>query len=84
MTFVHIQKWIDVKNKRCKYIRILQELKKIFQKLQNCSQRGLSVTLLSDVTKNLLYNKSCVFSKELTWHRSPLAEIGGNRSKNGF
>ena len=42
MTFVHIQKWIDIKNKRCKYIRILQELKKIFQKLRNYNQKGLS------------------------------------------
>jgi hypothetical protein len=42
------------------------------------------VTLLFDVIKKLFYDKSCIFSKELTWHRSPWAEMGGNWSKMGF
>ena len=79
-----MQQLIDFKKKDVKYIRILQGLKKILQDSQNYSQKGLLVTLLIDVKKNIFYDKSCVFSKELTWHRSPLAEIGGNRSKNGF
>jgi hypothetical protein len=58
-----MQKRIDFKNKRCKYIMILQDLKKIFQKLQNYSKKGLLVTLLHLVTKNLFYDKSCVFAK---------------------
>jgi hypothetical protein len=37
--------------------------------LKNYSQKGHLVTLLPLVTKNLFYNKSCVFSKESTWHR---------------
>ena len=37
---------IDFKKKDVKYIRILQDLKKILQDLQNYSQKGLLVTLL--------------------------------------
>ena len=51
-----------------KYIRISQDLKKILQDLQNYSQKGLLVTLLIDIKKNLFYDKSCVFSKGSTWH----------------
>ena len=32
-------------------------------------QKGFLVTLFSLVTKNLLYGKSCAFSKESMWHR---------------
>ena len=64
--------------------RILWNLKKIFQYLQNYSPKGHFVKLFSDVTKNLFYDKRCVFPKELTWHRSPLAEIGENWSKIEF
>ena len=28
--------------------------------------------------------KICVFSKESTWHKSKLAQAGGNWSKKGF
>ena len=66
---INMKKWIDFKNNWYKYVRILQVLKKIFQDLQKCSQKGHLVTLLQLVTKNLFYNKSCVFSKESTWHR---------------
>ena len=64
-----MQKRSDFKNKRCKYIMILQDLKKIIQKLQNYSKKGLLVTLLHLVTQNLSYDKSCVFPKGSTWHR---------------
>ena len=63
---------------------ILQDLKILLQNLQNYSQKGLLVTLLIDVKKNLFYDKSWVFSEELTWHRSPCAEMEGNGSKIGF
>ena len=33
---------------------------------------------------NLSYDKSCIFSKELIWHRSFQQELAGNRSKIGF
>ena len=79
-----MQKRIDFKNKICKYIMILQDLKKIFQKLRNYSKKGLLVTLLHLVTKNLFYDKSCVFSKESTWHRCVVGETGGNGSKLDF
>ena len=79
-----MQKRIDFKNKRCKYIRILQDLKKIFQYLQKYSQKGHLVTSLFDVIKNLFHGKSCLFSKESTWHRSPWTEMGGNGSKIVF
>ena len=54
-----------------KYVRILQDSKKIFQDFQNCSQKGLLVTLLPLVTKNSFCDKSCVFSKESTWWGKP-------------
>ena len=79
-----MQKRIDFKNKRCKYNRILQDLKKIFQYLQKYSQKGHLATLLFDVIKNLFYGKSCLFSKGSTWHRSPWTEMGGNGSKMAF
>ena len=44
---------IDFKNKEVNYKRILQDLKKILQDLKNYSQKGLLVTLLIDVKKNL-------------------------------
>ena len=56
-----MQKWIDFRNKRCKYIIILQDLKKIFQTSQNYSKKGLLVNLLHLVTKNLFYSKNCFF-----------------------
>ena len=79
-----MQQLIDFKEKDVKYIRILQDFKKIPQDLQNYSQKGLLVTLLIDIKKNLFYDKSCVFSKGSTWHRSPCAESEGNGSKIGF
>ena len=69
---------------RYKNSRILWNLKKIFQYLQNYSPKGHFVKLFSDVTKNLFYDKRCVFSQGSTWHRSPCAEMGGNGSKIGF
>ena len=79
-----MQQLIDFKKKDVKYIRILQDLKKMLQDSQNYGQKGLLVTLLIDVKKNLFYDKSCVFSKGSTWHRSPCAEMVGNGSKIGF
>ena len=35
-----MQKWIDFKKKEVKYIRILQDLKKLVQDSQKCSQKG--------------------------------------------
>ena len=79
-----MQQLIDFKKKDVKYIRMLQDLKKIFQDLQNYSQKGLLATLLINVKKNLFYDKSCVFSQGSTWHRSPCAEMEGNGSKMDF
>ena len=79
-----MQQLVDFKNKEVKYNKILQDLKKILQDLQNYSQKGLLVTLLPLVTKNLLYSKSCVFSKGSTWHRSVVWETGGYGSKLDF
>ena len=79
-----MQQLIDFKKNDVKYIRILQDLKKILQDLQNYSQKGLLVTLLIGDLKNLFYDKSCVFSKGSTWHRSPCAEMEGNGSKMDF
>ena len=79
-----MQQLIDFKNKEVNYKRTLQDLKEILQDLQNYSQKGLLVTLLIDVKKNLFYDKSCVFSKGSTWHRCPCAEKEGNGSKIGF
>ena len=76
-----MQKWIDFKNKRSKYNRILQGLKRIIQGLRKYGQKGRLVKLLFDVIKNLFYDKSWLFSKESTWHRSPWAEMGGNGRK---
>ena len=70
-----MQQLIDFKKKDVKYIRMLQDLKKILQDSQNYSQKGLLATLLINVKKNLFYDKSCVFSKGLTWHRSLCAEM---------
>ena len=84
LCMLNLQKWIDFKNKRSKYFRILQNLKKIVQGLQKYDQKGVLVKSLFDVIKNLFYDKSWLFSKESTWHRSPWAEMGGNGSKMGF
>ena len=46
-----------------KYSRILWNLKQILQYSQKHSPKGHMVKLFSDVTKNLFYDKSCVFSK---------------------
>ena len=73
-----MQKWIDFKNKRSKYIRILQDLKKIIQGSRKYGQKGLLVKSLFDVIKSLFYDKSWLFSKESIWHRSLREETGGN------
>ena len=57
-----MEKWIDFQDNRCKYVKILQDLKKIFKDLQNYSQKDLLVTLLIDVKKYIFNDKSCVFS----------------------
>ena len=57
-----MEKWIDFKNNRCKYVRILQDLRESFQYSQKYDQKGRFVILFSDVRKNLFYDKSCVFS----------------------
>ena len=56
-----MEKWIDFKNIGVKHSRILQSIKNIYQGLQKYSQKGRFVILFSDVTKNLFYDKSCVF-----------------------
>ena len=57
-----MKKWIDFKNNGCKYVRILQDLRKSFQYSQKYGQKGHFVILFSDVRKNSFYDKSCVFS----------------------
>ena len=57
-----MEKWIDFKNNRCKYVRMLQDLGKSFQYSQKYGQKGRFVILFSDVRKILFYYKSCVFS----------------------
>jgi hypothetical protein len=79
-----MQKWIDFKKKKRKYNRILQDLKKIIQDLQKYGQKGRLVKSLFDVIKKLFYDKSWVFLKESTLHRSPCAEMGGNERKWGM
>ena len=46
-----MQQLIDFKKKDVKYIRILQDLKKIPHDSQNYSQKGLLAILLIDVKK---------------------------------
>ena len=53
--------WIDFKNNRCKCVRILKDLKKLFQYSQKYGQKDRFVTLFSDVRKKLFYDKNCVF-----------------------
>ena len=57
-----MEKWIDFKNNRCKYVRILQYLRKSFQYSQKYGQKGCFQILFSDVRKKLFYDKSWVFS----------------------
>ena len=45
---------------------ILQDLTMLLQDVQKYGQKGHFVILFSDVTKNLFYGKSCVFSKKST------------------
>ena len=57
---------------------ILQDLKILFQNSRKYGQKGHFVILFSDVTKNLFYGKSCIFSKKST---CLCVSIGGNRRK---
>ena len=57
-----MEKWIDVKNNRCKHNRILQDLRESFQYSLKYGQKGHFVILFSDVRKNSFYDESCVFS----------------------
>ena len=57
-----MEKWIDFKNNRCKYVRILQDLRESFQYSQKYGQKDRFVILFSDVRKKLFYDKSWVFS----------------------
>ena len=53
---INIKKQIDFKNNRCKYVRILQSLRKSFQYSQKYGQKGCFSILFSDVRKNLFYD----------------------------
>ena len=57
---------------------------KLLQDWQKCNRKGHFESWPLIASWNLFYDKSCIFSKELTWHRSPLAKFGGNWSKIGF
>ena len=57
-----MEKWIDFKNNRCKYDRIIQDLRESFQYSQKYGQKGRCVILFSDVRKKLFYDKNWVFS----------------------
>ena len=57
---------------------------KLLQDWQKCNPKGHFESWPLIASWNLFYDKSCIFSKELTWHRSPLAKFGGNWSKIGF
>ena len=59
---INIKKWIEFLKNRCKYVRILQDLRESFQYSQKYGQKGRCVILFSDVRKNLFYDKSWVFS----------------------
>ena len=79
-----MQKWSNFMKESIKYSRILWNLKQILQYSQKHSPKGHMVKLFSDVTKNLFYDKSCVFSKNST---CILVSIHGNPRKwvkNGF
>ena len=71
-----MQKWIDFKKKEVTFIRILQDLKKIVQDSQKCSQKGHFESWAPIGSWNLFCNKSCIFSKESTCHKSPLPIMG--------
>ena len=53
-----MEKWIDFKNNRCKYVRIMQALRKSLHYSQKYSQKGRFVILFSNVRKNPFYGKS--------------------------
>ena len=61
-----MQKWSNFMKESIKYSRILWNLKQILQYSQKHSPKGHMVKLFSDVTKNLFYDESCVFSKKST------------------
>ena len=63
---INMQKWSNFMKESIKYSRILWNLKQILQYSQKHSPKGHMVKLFSDVTKNLFYDKSCVFSKNST------------------
>ena len=79
-----MQQLIDFKKEDVKYIKILQDLKKILQDSQNYSQKGLLVTLLIDVKKIYFMIKVAFFQKIQLVFRSLSTEIHGNGSKIGF
>ena len=59
-----MQQLIDFKKKDVKYIRILQDLKKILQDSQNYSLKGLLATLLINVKKIYFMIKVVFFHKD--------------------
>jgi hypothetical protein len=59
-------------------------LKKIIQGSRKYGQKGRLVKLLFDVIKKIFYDKSWLFSKESTWHRSPWVEMGRNGPTMAF
>ena len=61
---INIQKGSNFMKVSIKYSRTLWNLNKIFQYSQKYSPKGHLVKLFSDVTKNVFYDKSCVFSKK--------------------
>ena len=81
---IHMQQIIVFNNKRCKWNMILQNLKTLFQNSGKYGQKGHFESWAPIGSWNSFYDKICIFSKGLTWHRSFQQEPAGNRSKIGF
>ena len=59
-----MEKWIDFKNNRCKYVRIIQDLRKPLHYSQKYGQKGRFVILFSNVRKIYFMVKVVFFHKD--------------------
>ena len=71
----------EIMHKSCKN---LQKISKLVQGPANQTRLSQNGSRWANLSRKVLYMKSCVFSKASTWHWSCSAQIGGKWSKMGF
>ena len=82
--YINIQNQSNSNEISYKSVTNFQKILKLAQELLHYLQFSLSWDRATNGNPTCIKEKSCVFPKESTWHRSKLAQVGANWSKLDF